>query len=282
MTPTGTTTVRATLTTQPTVSCGLMTIKYDILSAASGGSVLVNNKELTSGTPTNGVFSTTLYGSFFDGSSADRPELQPGWVVRLVAGFTPGDTPCQGGAFPVPITGFSPTTDLLIVAGTASPCGSEQTTGVKVGINNPNGIGQPVPGTSSAWAFDVTITACEHVYNVTAQGGDNGWGFIKECQLQEDATDADCSPRKPNNRNTVWLWTVGTNFGNSVIGELLAGQQVAVRIRTEGTIKNSSSECGAIKKLNGNWSALYATTPGGPKTKSDYSSYQAMIQVTCN
>ena len=44
---------------------------------------------------------------------------------------------------------------------------------------------------------------------------------------------------------------------------------------------NSPGECGKVKLLNGDWSALYATTSGGAKTKSDYTSYTATITVAC-
>jgi hypothetical protein len=74
------------------------------------------------------------------------------------------------------------------------------------------------------------------------------------------------------NKNTVYLWT---------IGDLNQGDHATLTVTVNTTIKNSAGECGKEKLLNGAWSALYATVPGGPLTKSAYTKHTAKIAVTC-
>jgi len=72
----------------------------------------------------------------------------------------------------------------------------------------------------------------------------------------------------PKNKNTVYLWT---------IGNLPAGKNATLTVDAIGSIKNSPSECGKAKLLNGDWSAMYAEAPGGIKAKSAYTAFTATI-----
>jgi hypothetical protein len=79
------------------------------------------------------------------------------------------------------------------------------------------------------------------------------------------------------NKNTILLWTIGT---------LPPSGTALLTVYVSGQIKNSPSECGKVKTLNGSWSALFATTPGGTLTKSQYNTDVdpndvATLTVTC-
>jgi hypothetical protein len=156
--------------------------------------------------------------------------------------------------------------DLLIVGGS---CPNGQTTGVFISIEGPGGVGNPPPGFTGSWTFTVRVQACENVYDVTAQGGANGWTDNPKTIL--GPSTGTVTPYVKN-RNTVYFWN---------IGDMTQGQDEELTVQVTGTIKNSQGECGKVKLLNGNWSALYALIDGGDKTKSDYTDYTATITVTC-
>lgn len=164
----------------------------------------------------------------------------------------------------------SPTVDLMIVEDTTSAyCPNNQITGVYIAIVGPNGDGTPGPGQTVIASYNVRVTACEDVYDVTAQGGANGWSSVKSCTPYIGTS---CDIRNKTKRNEVYLWS---------IGDLVAGQYVEATVTVEGQIKNTQGECGKAKYLNGDWSALYATEPFGTKTKSAYTVFDSYITVTC-
>lgn len=195
-----------------------------------------------------------------------------GEVVTFRAKYDPGANgggagPCADGLYTGLGYGQSPTTDLLIDTTAGGICPNNQTTGVFIAIEQPSGIGSVAPGTGGTWLFNVTVTACENVFDVTAQGGDNGWAPATTC-LPDTGT---CKIRKTNNNNKVWFWTIGS---------MTQGQKATLTLNpTTAGIPNSPSQCGQIKLLNGAWSALYAETEGGPLAKSAYTTYTATVDV---
>jgi hypothetical protein len=256
ITPGGSATVTATVTPNSgTINCGNGQIQYRIYDALN--LVRVDWTQLAN----NLTVSSNQFSVIFD--TATIP-VAAGERVAFRAGYASDGSGC---AFQNQAIGLSPTADLLVTAADYATCPNGQTTGVFISIEDPNGNGAPRPGESGPWSFVVKVKACESVYDVTAQGGANGWAPLKSY-----------SPAAANvvenvkNKNTVYLWT---------IGNLAQGQEAALTITVDGAIKNSAGECGKVKQLNGDWSSLYATTPGGVKTKSAYTTYTTTIQVTC-
>jgi hypothetical protein len=239
------------------ITCGAGTIRYQIHDALNtqivGWTVLASHLPV-SANQFSAVFDTTLI-----------PLVAAGDKVTMDAQFDPGGgagTPC-GGSFNGVGLGQSPTSDLLIEALPTSFCPNNQTTGVFVSIDGPKGLGAPPLGYSGTWSFVVTVLACEDVYDVSAQGGSNGW----TTSAFEPPSQGAVTPM-PKNKNTVYLWTIGS---------LPAGKNATLTVDAIGSIKNSPSECGKAKLLNGDWSAMYAEAPGGIKAKSAYTAFTAAI-----
>jgi hypothetical protein len=246
----GTATVTATATPNTgTINCGKGHIQYDINS--TGWLNLANNLPVA----------LNQFSAVFDTSVIT---VVAGDLVRFRAGYESTGSGCE---FENQAIGQSPTTTLLI-SGANGVCPNDQTTGVYIAIAGPDGNGAPAPGTHVAASFDVLVTACEDVFDLTAQGGANGWAPVKSTIPGSPTIVV----RNANKKNEVYLWTIGA---------MLQGDVAKATVYVEGDIKNSLGECGKIKKLNGDWSALYATTSGGPKTKSDYTVHVAEIEVTC-
>ena len=257
--PGGSTTVTATLTPDTgTVNCGKGQIQYNIfditvspaVSLTGGWVQLANNIDVASNT----------FSAVFDSSVI---AVAPGQKVSFRAGFAPSGGCDYSSIGP----GQSPTTDLLIIP-PDSACPNGQTTGVHVSIVGPNGVGNPPPGYSGNWTFIVRVQACEDLTNVTAQGGANGWTDNPKTILLPYIGSV--APYVKN-RNTVYLWT---------IGDMTEGQAADLMVQVSGSIKNTRGECGKVKLLNGDWSAMY-TDVSGLRSKSDYTSYTASIEVTC-
>jgi hypothetical protein len=254
-------TVTATLTGAAGVSCGDTAVQYEIWTDASKTVLATNWTNLADGAPSNSVFSTS-----FD---TGQITVTAGEVVTFRAKFDPGVNggagACGGGTYNGLGYGESPTVDLLIDT-SAALCPNNQTTGVFIAIEQPGGPGTVAPGTTGTWTFNVTVTACEDVFDVTAQGGDNGWAPAQTC-LADTGT---CSLQRANKNNNVWLWIIGT---------MAQGQKATATLNPTAGIKNNVGQCGQVKLLNGAWSALYAGSEGGPLTKSAYSTYTATITV---
>lgn len=261
MTPGESATVTATVTPNTgAINCGKGQIQYLITypdTTNTGWLSLANNLDVVS----------NQFSAVFDSNSI---AVLAGDKVSFRAGYASSGSGCS---FENQAIGLSPSVDLLIVAEASSAyCPNNQTTGVYVAIVGPEGDGQPGPGAALTASFTVRVTACEDVYGVTAQGGANGWSNIKACTTGNSPNGMKCEVRNKNKRNEVYLWT---------IGDLLAGQPAEATVQVTGTIKNSLGECGKEKYLNGDWSALFATVSGGPRTKSAYTDFDSFVTVTC-
>jgi hypothetical protein len=266
ITPDGTATVTATVTPATgTINCGNGQIQYKIdyydpLKTDTGFIQLGGIQ-----TPSNNQFSAVF------NPTALTLALADGDKVTFRAGYTSTGPPSSC-PFDNQAIGQTPTVDLMIVESNGGACPNGQTEGVYIAIVGPDGNGMPGPGETVTASFKVQITACEDVYDVTAQGGDNGWAPTKSCAPGITPSGMTCEPRNENKRTNVWLWT---------IGDLAQGQTAETTVTVSGDIKNKSGECGKDKYLNGDWSALYAVEAGGPRTKSDYTEFKSYITVTC-
>jgi hypothetical protein len=247
-------TVTATvLPNSGTINCGKGQIQYNITHpdlTSTGYLQLENDLDLVAN-----QFSAVFDSSLIPVASGDK--------VTFRAGYASSGGGCNFEGWG---PGQSPTADLLVLDGT---CPNGQTTGVFISIEGPGGVGNPPPGYSGSWTFTVRVQACEDVYNVTAQGGANGWTENPKTILS--ASTGSVLP-SVKNKNTVYLWN---------IGNMLQGQDEELVVQVTGSIKNGAGECGKVKLLNGDWSALYALFDGGPKTKSGYTNYTSTITVTC-
>jgi hypothetical protein len=188
----------------------------------------------------------------------------PGERVTFRADYVSSGGGCD---FETANFGHSPTVTLLIGDLPLAVCPNGQVTGAFISIEQPGGIGLPAPGTTGTWTFVVKVQACENLFGVTAQGGANGWAPFKSFTQSVGLVT-----QYVKNKNVVALWT---------IGDMSQGTFQTLNVEVGGTIKNSPSECGKVKLLNGDWSATYATIANGPRNKSAYSTYVATIQVTC-
>jgi len=236
------------------ISCGTGTIRYKVTHPDT---TVTAWTDLGSSTPSANVFSRV-----FDTNAVS---VAAGDVVTLESQFTPGG--CPGGSFSGVGYGNSPTTQILIVASESPLCPNGQTTGVFVSIAGPGGLGNPPPGYVGTWSFTVNVRACADVFDVTAQGGANGWANLKS-YLQS----AGSVGTLVKNKNTIYQWN---------IGNMTAGSDATLTIYTGATLKNGAGECGKVKLLNGDWSAQSASFSGGPKTKSDYTQFTSTITTTC-
>ena len=230
------------------VNCGKGQLQYNIndttwLSLANNLDVVASQFSAT--------FDTTLIA------------VIPGDKVAFRAGYASSGSGCT---FDGQAPGLSPTVQLDIV-GVASVCPNGQVTGVHVSIADAGGNGTPAPGTSGLWSFDVKVLACADVYNVTAQGGANGWAPVKSY-----STATGTVQESVKNKNTVYLWT---------IGNIAMGDTKTLTLTVGATLKKGAGECGVVKTLNGDWSAMFAEVDGGVKAKSDYTDYKSTITVTC-
>jgi hypothetical protein len=255
ITPPDTAVVTATVTPNTgTINCGKGQIQYFITHVdltITNWIQLANNVDVA-----NNQFSAT-----FDPALVT---VAPGEKVTFRADYVSSGGGCD---FATADFGHSPTVDLLIGTLPLAVCPNGQVTGAFVSIEQPGGIGQPAPGTTGSWTFVVKVQACENLFGVTAQGGANGWSTFKSF-TQSTGTVA----QSVKNKNVVALWT---------IGDMTQGSSQTLNVEVTGTIKNSPSECGKVKLLNGDWSATFATVANGPRNKSAYSQYVASILVTC-
>jgi hypothetical protein len=258
ITPLDTATVTATVTPNTgTITCGKGQIQYMITHVDLTTTTwlqLANNIDVTALTPNQ-------FSAVFD--PAVIP-VSPGEKVTFRADYVSSGGGCD---FATADFGHSPTVDLLIGALPLATCPNGQVTGAFISIEQPGGLGQPAPGTTGTWTFVVKVQACENLFGVTAQGGANGWSTIKNFTASTGSV-----AQSVKNKNIVALWT---------IGDMTQGAVQTLNVDITGTIKNSPSECGKVKLLNGDWSATYANVANGPRNKSAYSQYVASILVTC-
>jgi len=229
------------------VNCGKGQIQYE-LNHSGLWTQLANNL-----VPVANQFSAPFDATAFAVIAGD--------VVTFRAGYESSGQGCDAAGTAI---GQSPTVDLLITG--APPC-PEGIVGAYITIGNAAGNGTPAPGYTGEWSFDVNVTACQDIYDVTAQGGANGWAGVKNFN-----TTVGSVTQSVKNKNTVYLWN---------IGDMLMGETKTLTITVGATIKNGPSECGRVKLLNGAWSSMYAVVDGGAKTKSDYTTYTSTITVTC-
>jgi hypothetical protein len=257
ITPLDTAVVTATITPNTgTINCGTGQIQYNITHVD-----LTTTGWLQLLGPT-GVVNNQISATF---DPAVIP-VSPGETVSFRADYTSSGGGCN---FDGVNFGHTPTVDLHIDPLPLAVCPNGQVTGAFISIEQPGGIGQPAPGTTGTWTFVVKVQACENLFGVTAQGGANGWSTFKSF-TPSVATDTVAQSVK--NKNVVALWT---------LGDMTQGSSHSLTVEVTGTIKNSPSECGKVKLLNGDWSATYATVANGPRNKSAYSTYVASILVTC-
>jgi hypothetical protein len=114
----------------------------------------------------------------------------------------------------------------------------------------------------------VYVLACEDVQNVSAQGGANGWAAFGGTSATTGSVTL-----YTKNRNTVMNWA---------IGNMAIGTEQVLTVTVNGAIKNSSGECGKVKYLNGDWSAMYKSLSTlWVMTKSAYTDNNSTITVTC-
>jgi hypothetical protein len=239
------------VTPHPLVTCGNGGIQYNIDNTTWVD--LANGSISGAGTFT-ATFDTTAF-----------PALVVGDTIAFRGKYT---APGSGCSFKPVGPGQSPTTSVTVVAPSVTTCPAGQTTGVYISIEGPNGVGNPKPGYSGSWTFEVHVLACEDVQSVSAQGGANGWAAFSGASPSEGSVTL-----YTKNRNTVMYWA---------IGDMPKGDEEVLIVTVTGSIKNSSGECGKVKYLNGDWSALYkSVSTGGVITKSAYTTNNSAITVTC-
>lgn len=154
------------------------------------------------------------------------------------------------GGHPAPATGQS-TCDTLSIITCGPPC-----SGVTIGATLASGDGTPCPGVTGCWEFRITVTACEAVTNVTAQGGTSGWTTYDSFS----ASTGSAALRMPDKKGAqILVWTIGNMAKDEV-------QTLDVKVC--GAIPSTSPD-GEARYLSGPWSAKY--TIGSTQFKSAYS-----------
>ena len=136
--------------------------------------------------------------------------------------------------------------------------------GALITIKRASGPGAPLPGTTHNWQYEVTVEACEHLDDVTAQGGTNGWAPLTN-RLDSTQLGSGLHPsvgsaviRNGNKKNEVILWTIGTmEFGDTA----------TLTVDLSGSIPAKTPDC-QLRYLSGPWSATYKED--GLTLKSDY------------
>jgi hypothetical protein len=240
-----------------TINCGKGSIQYmvwdDLGVEVTGWLNLATNITVTA----------NRFSAPFDASAI--AVLAEGYKVSFRAGYVSSGPGCD---FEVNALGGSPTVDLTILA--AGVCPGGQTTGVFISIVDGTGNGTPPPNYDGTWSFKVRVQACEALWNVTAQGGSNGWTDNTKTTFIA-STGASSADILLKNRNAVLRWRIGS---------MTLGQTEELTVQVEGHIKNSQGECGVIKKLNGDWSATY-TNADGLRYQSANTTYTSTIEVTC-
>jgi hypothetical protein len=139
------------------ISCGTGKIEYNINN--TGWENLADGL-----TPSSNQFSATF--------NTATKTVVAGDTVSFRAGYASNGNGCNFDNEPI---GLSPTEDLRIVNPSATACPDNQSTGVRVTIEGPNGNGMPAPGYTGSWSFIVKVRACESLDFASAQGGANGW-----------------------------------------------------------------------------------------------------------
>lgn len=143
-------------------------------------------------------------------------------------------------------------------------CG-EGCSGVTIGATLASGDGEPCPGVSpgvptesdGCWEFRITVTACEAVTGVTAQGGTSGWTTYNSFIVSTGSA----ALRMPDKKGAqILLWTIGNMAKDEV-------QTLDVEVC--GAIPSTSPD-GEVRYLSGPWSAKY-TNSSGVTLKSAYS-----------
>lgn len=161
-----------------------------------------------------------------------------------------------------PATSHSPCETLVINDCSPPPC-----SGVTIGATLASGDGEPCPGVvDGCWEFRITVTACEAVTGVTAQGGTSGWTTYDSFVASAGTAVLRKDPKKGAQ---ILLWTIGNMAKDEV-------QTLDVKVC--GAIPSSSPD-GEIRYLSGPWSAKYSTDGGTTYQKSAYSG-RVSITVT--
>src|SRR4029079_15474196 len=94
----------------------------------------------------------------------------------------------------------------------------------------------PAPGFTGSWSFTVKVQACEDVFDVTAQGGANGWAPVKSFVQSTGSVT-----QKTLNKNAVYLWSIG----NMPLGDI-----ETLRVTVGGSINKPAGESGTVKIIN--------------------------------
>jgi hypothetical protein len=136
--------------------------------------------------------------------------------------------------------------------------------GALISIKRAAGPGAPLPGTTNNWQYEVTVEACEHLDDVTAQGGTNGWAPLTN-RLDSTQSGSALHPsvgsaavRNANKKNEAILWTIGAmEFGDTT----------TLTVDLSGSIPPKTPDC-QLRYLSGPWSAIYKAD--GLTLKSDY------------
>jgi hypothetical protein len=143
--------------------------------------------------------------------------------------------------------------------------------GATIVVERVEGDGAPDSGSTKTWKIDVTVHACEYLYDVSAQGGANGWAPLKDRSLASlDPDTGVAAIRKANNKNDVVLWT---------IGNMAAGTTAKLTMTLEGSVPRSAPDC-QQRFLTGPWSALFSTD-GLNVQKTDYAG-RVWVNVDAN
>jgi len=137
--------------------------------------------------------------------------------------------------------------------------------GALISIKKATGPGAPTPGTTNNWQYEVTVEACEHLDDVTAQGGTNGWAPLTN-RLASSVSGSALHPsgftsaavRNANKKNEVILWTIGA---------MDLGQKETLTVDLSGSIPPKTADC-QLRYLSGPWSTTFKIA--GATLKSDY------------
>jgi hypothetical protein len=222
---------------------------------AGGHCVKAQLTEIGSGTPdSNGQLIAP-----FDTTGLDNQVI--GFESSYVgdsAGFKNNDSPCV---------------DLVIGPGGGSSCPNGE---ASIAATLAAGSGTPPPNDPECWTFRITVSACDTLTRVTAQGGTNGWtskiGSNGSAILGTSKGTA--GVRNNNNRNDVILWN---------IGNMTPGETEHLDVKVCGTTAKLNCPTDPLTEyLTGPWSTTYGHTVNGVLIydKSDYTG-RVSIDTTC-
>ena len=151
--------------------------------------------------------------------------------------FRVHEVPAGGGAHGyLASAGPTPAQDLIII---------QACTGPSIAVSLVGGDGTPAPGQGDTWLVGITVTACDALTGVTAQGGVGTGKVAKKNPSSTTITyTSDDQGTTPGSGNTR-KWT---------IGDLGAGESKTVVVTLKGNVGSTVAACSEIN-IVGPWSA---------------------------